>query len=81
MSNMACLFCSKPIINNEYSRYCIDCDWSNTIRNQALQELFFYMEEEETLKKRLRDIKKRKKEAEKNYNEIWDKFEQQNLGR
>lgn len=80
MSNMACLFCSKPI-NNEYSRYCIDCDWSHTIRNQALQELFFYMEEEETLKKRLRNIRKRKKEAEKNYNEIWDKFEQQNLGR
>jgi chaperonin cofactor prefoldin len=57
---------------------CLDCDWLHTVRNQALQELFFYLEEEESLKQKLKFVRKNKRDLEKRYNELWEQLEQRN---
>jgi len=75
---MACLYCSKPILHNQFASCCLDCDWLHTVRNQALQELFFFLEEEEALKKKLKFVRKNKRDLEKRYIELWEQFEQRN---
>jgi len=68
---MACFYCSKPIYNNQPLIYCLECEWKHTVRNEALNTVFFYVEEEIALKKKLRDIRKNKRDAEKRYNQLW----------
>ena len=75
---MACHYCSKPILQNSFTSFCLDCDWLNTVRNDVLQQLFFFLEEEEGLKKKLKVIRKNKRDLEKRYIELWEQLEKRN---
>jgi hypothetical protein len=67
---MNCIFCAKPIEDSNL-RFCLDCDLLQILRAQVLDDIFFFMQEENELKKRLTFIRKQLKEAEKRYNELW----------
>lgn len=70
---MACIFCNRPMINT--NPYCLDCEWAHIIRMQTFDEIIHYIEEEDNLKKQLAEVRKRKKAAQKRYDEMWDKIE------
>jgi len=74
---MACIYCSKPVGQNDPMLCCIDCQWVNTVRDECLQEIQFYLEEEQALKRNIMECRRRRKLAENKYNEIWDKMLQQ----
>ena len=78
---MACLYCNKPVRQNEPMDCCLECEWNHVIRNQALDEIFFYTREESMLKKKLVETKKRLREAEKRYNDMWKKLDETILQR
>jgi hypothetical protein len=42
---------------------------------QTFDEIIHYIEEEDNLKKQLAEVRKRKKAAQKRYDEMWDKIE------
>lgn len=73
---MACLYCNKPIRLNAPAEYCLDCEWSNIIRNQTLDEIFFYTMEESNLIKKLIETRKRLREAEQKYDDMWKKLDE-----
>jgi hypothetical protein len=80
MATMACLYCNKPVAQNEPMNCCLECDWVHTIRIQALDELFHYEEEEYQLKQRLIDVRKRRKAAMKQYEEMWKEMDDRQIG-
>jgi hypothetical protein len=75
---MACNYCHKPILQTHFTDFCLDCDWLHTLRNQSLQELFLFLEEEESLKKKLKFVRKNKRDLERRYIELWEQLEQRN---
>lgn len=72
MSNMACIYCSKPVGANKPMDCCLNCQWLHTVRNHALNEFFFYEEEEDALVKKLKEVKEKKKRAKEEYERIWE---------
>jgi hypothetical protein len=69
-----CIYCAKPVENNSM-QYCLDCDLLQILRAQALDDIFFFMQEENDLKKRLSFIKRSRKDAERRYNQLWADIE------
>lgn len=65
---MNCLYCNKETTNP----YCLDCEFLETVRNQTLQEVEHYVEEEICLRKALKDVISRRKKAQKEYDRLWD---------
>jgi hypothetical protein len=74
---MACIYCSTPVENNTM-QFCLDCDLLQILRAQTLDDIYFFMKEENELKKRLTFIRKSLREAEKQYNKLWADIENPN---
>jgi len=74
MASVKCIFCAKPVGGNEPMDSCIDCEWIHTVRMQALQEMQFYTDEEVILKQKIKEVQRRRKLAEKRYDDLWDKL-------
>lgn len=68
---MTCFSCDKPVLDNLPKMCCLNCDFIHTMRNQALDEIFYYTEEEYALKQRIKELRKKRKEAEKRYEQMW----------
>lgn len=68
---MACIYCYKPVTDNHPMNCCLNCQWLQTVRTHALEEFFFYKEEEEALVKKLKELRKKIKEAEDRYETAW----------
>jgi len=75
---MNCIFCSQPVEDTNL-RFCLDCDLLQISRAQVLDDIFFFMQEENELKKRLSFIRKSLREAEKRYNDLWADIDISNL--
>lgn len=73
-----CVYCNLEMEDNGM-RFCLDCDLLHILRAQCLDDIFFFMQEENELKKRLTFIRNNLKEAEKRYNELWDIIDVSNL--
>lgn len=76
---MACIYCYKPVLDNEPMHCCLNCHWLETVRKISMDELFFYMEEQESLVKKLKEVRKRIKEAEEQYERAWDEVEKSRI--
>jgi hypothetical protein len=60
---------------NEPMDCCLECEWNHILRNAALDDIFFYAQQESILKNKLIEIKKHLREAENRYEKIWKQFE------
>lgn len=74
---MACIYCSKPVGANEPMNCCLDCHWMQTVRTNALNEFLYYRDEEMALVKKLKEVRIKKKNAENEYERIWELAERQ----
>ena len=59
----------------EYNNLYFDFDWIYRARINALDDIYFYSEEQEALVKKLKIVRQKLKDAEKKYKECWELWE------
>lgn len=71
MSENTCSYCAVKVERTE-GGLCLRCEWLQTVRNQTLEEIVSISNEELIIKQQLKEVIKRRKTAQKHYDNLWD---------